>query len=262
MKIHPTAIIHPDAELHEDVEVQPYTLVGAQVSIGAGTVVGPHCVIEGRTAIGQGNRLYSGAQIGVVSQDKKHRHDLVGRTAIGDGNVFREHTTVSASTMSSEEDDHRVTRIGSDCMFMACSHVGHDCHLGDSIVMANSTALGGHVGVHNGAILGGLTGVHQESVIGELAFIGGMTRVSKDVPPYLIVEGNPARCVGPNTVGLRRAGLDAEARGRIKQMHKFMYRSDLNTTQALHEIERSVEDSQERETFLAFVRQSARGIVK
>lgn len=260
MNIHPTAIIDPKAELASDVEVQPFSIVGPHVTIGAGSVIGPHCVITGRTDIGENNRIFSGCQIGVLSQDLKHKEGLVGRTIIGNNNVLREHVTVSASTMTSYDDDHRTTSLGNSCLLMAYTHVAHDCHLGDHIVMANCASLSGHVDVEDRAILGGLSGIHQECVIGTMAFVGGMTRVTKDVPPYMIVEGNPGRCHGPNSVGLRRVGYDADARRRIKQMHRIMFRSNLNTTQALQEIEATVEESDERNHFVDFVRKSIRGI--
>ncbi|HIJ66471.1 MAG TPA: acyl-ACP--UDP-N-acetylglucosamine O-acyltransferase [Candidatus Hydrogenedentes bacterium] len=262
MSIHPTAIVHPKAALSEDVEVQAYSVIGAHVQIGPGTVVGPHCVIEGRTTIGRNNRLFSGTQIGVLCQDLKHREGLIGRACIGNGNTFREHVTISASTMEGYDDEHRVTAIGDHCLFMACAHVGHDCHLGNRVIIANGTLLAGHVEIEDNAQLSGLCGVHQECAIGTMAYVGGCSRINKDVPPYMLVEGNPARCGGPNTVGLRRNGLDGAARARIKAMYRIMYRSDLNTTQALHEIEASVEDSEERTHFLEFVRKSIRGIVK
>ena len=262
MKIHPTAIIHPDAEIADSVEVKPYTIIGEHVSIGEDTVVGPHCVIEGRTSIGKNNRIYGGAQIGILSQDLKHRDGLIGRTAIGDNNMIRETVTISASTMSSDEDDHRITTIGDNCLFMTCSHVAHDCHVGNDVVMANCVLLAGHVDVEDKVIIGGLTGIHQDCVLGTMAFIGGMTRVTKDAPPFMILEGNPVKCCGPNSVGLRRSGFDEGARGRVKKMYRIMYRSELNTTQALEEIERSVEDCDERDTLVQFVRKSARGISK
>jgi len=262
MSIHATAIVHPNAQLADDVEVQAYSIIGEHVTIGAGTVIGPHCVIEGRTVIGENNHFYSGAQIGVLSQDLKHGDGLVGRTIIGDGNVFREHSSVSASTMSSEEDEHRTTTIGDDGLYMTCTHVAHDCHLGNGVIMANCVCLSGHVDVEDNVTLGGLSGVHQDTILGTMAFVGGMSRVTKDVPPYMIVEGSPARCIGPNSVGLQRNEFDAEARGRIKKMYKIMYRSKLNTTQAIHEIENSVKDSEERTTFVEFVRRSVRGIIK
>jgi len=262
MKIHPTAVIHPDAELADGVEVQPFSIIGPHVKIGAGTVVGPHCVIDGRTIIGEGNMFYSGAQIGVLSQDLKHKPGLVGRTRIGNHNIFREHVTVSACTMASCDEEYRVTSIGDQCMLMAYSHVAHDCHVGTGVIMANCASLAGHVEVEERAILGGLSGVHQECVVGKMSFIGGLSRVARDVPPYMIVDGNPARCCGPNTVGLKRNGFDSAQRARIKQMYKIMFHSDLNTTQALHEIETTVEEGEERNYFLEFVRRSIRGVTK
>ncbi|MBI4557584.1 MAG: acyl-ACP--UDP-N-acetylglucosamine O-acyltransferase [Candidatus Hydrogenedentes bacterium] len=262
MKIHPTAIVDPKAEFADDVEVQAFTLIGPHVKIGAGTCVGPHCVIEGRTVIGERNRIFSGAQIGILSQDLKHKAGLIGRVVIGNHNMIREHVTISASTMTSYDDDHRITTVGNNCLFMAYSHVAHDCHVGDHVIMANCASLSGHVEVESKAILGGLCGVHQECAVGTLAFVGGMARVVKDVPPYMIVDGNPGRCCGPNSVGLRRNGLDPAARSRVKAMYKIMFRSDLNTTQALHEIEARIEDSDERTTFVEFVRKSIRGIIK
>ena len=262
MNIHSTAIVHPDAQLADDVEVQAFSIIGSHVKIGAGTVIGPHCVIDGNTTIGERNRFFSGSQIGVLSQDLKHGEGLVGTTIIGNDNQFREHTSVSASTMEEDVDDHRVTSIGNNCLIMTSSHIAHDCHVGNNIIMANSVALSGHVDVHDWAIIGGISGVHQFSVVGTMAFVGGMTRVQKDAPPFMIVEGNPSRCVGLNMVGLKRRGLDKDQRNCIKDMYKIMYRSNLNTTQALREIENSVEDCKQRSIFLDFVRKSARGIIK
>lgn len=262
MKIHPTAIVDPQAELAESVEVQAFTIIGPHVRIGADTVVGPHCVIDGRTVIGERNRFFSGAQIGILSQDLKHRPGLIGRTTIGNDNLFREHVTVSACTLTSADEEHRVTSIGDQCMFMAYSHVAHDCHVGSGVIMANCASLAGHVEVEDKAILGGLSGVHQECVVGRMAFVGGLSRVARDAPPYMIVDGNPAHCCGTNSVGLKRNGLDIVQRTRIKTMYKIMFRSNLNTTQAIHEIESAVEDSEERACFLEFVRRSLRGVTK
>lgn len=263
MSIHASAIVHPNAELEADVEVQAFAIIGEHVRIGPGTVVGPHCVIDGRTEIGPGNRIYSGAQIGVPSQDRKHGEGLTGRTVIGGGNLIREHVVISACTLAGDESDRdRATVIGNGCMFMAFSHVAHDCRVGNGVILANCAALAGHVTVEDEAVVGGLSGVHQECAIGALAFVGGVTAVRKDVPPYMIVDGVPARCSGPNAVGLQRHGFDAQARARVKAMYRIMYRSGLNTTQALERIEAAVEDSAERKHFLAFVRASVRGITR
>jgi UDP-N-acetylglucosamine acyltransferase len=224
-------------------------------------VVGPHCVIEGRTEIGPNNEFFSGSQIGVLSQDRKHRRDLVGRLVIGDGNQFREHVTISASTLTTYDDDHRVTSIGDNCLFMAYAHVGHDCHVGSNVILANCTALSGHVEVDDHVIFGGLSGVHQFSSVGRYAFVGGMTAVERDVPPFMIVKGNPGRCRGPNFVGLRRHGYAPEARQRIKEMYRLLYRSGLNVSQAVQEIEARIADAPERALLLDFLQRSIRGVV-
>ncbi|HNR32208.1 MAG TPA: acyl-ACP--UDP-N-acetylglucosamine O-acyltransferase [Candidatus Hydrogenedentes bacterium] len=262
MSIHPTAIVHSSAELAEDVEVQAFSIIDEHVRIAAGTVVGPHCVITGRTVIGKNNRFYSGAQIGILSQDLKHKPGLIGYTRIGDGNLFREFVTISASTLEDSQDEDRLTSIGDHCLFMACTHVGHDCRVGNHVIMANCSALSGHVQVCDYVTLGGLAGVHQFCRIGAQAFIGGMSRISMDVPPYMIAEGHPARCYGPNVVGLKRHGVDKDARTNIKTMYRLLYRSGLNTSQALEEIKKSVPETPERETLLSFVLSSTRGILK
>lgn len=260
MKIHPTAIVDSAAELADSVEVQAFTIIGPHVQIGEGSVVGPHCVLEGRTVIGKNNHIYSGSQIGVLSQDLKHDPACIGRTVIGDHNQIREHVTISASTIGNPDEDDRVTAIGNHCLFMANAHVAHDCRVGNNVIMANGTALSGHVHVEDKVNIGGLSGVHQFCVVGTMVMVGGMTRVWNDVPPYLIVDGNPARCRGPNTVGLRRHGVSKEGQRQIKAMYKIMFMSGLNTTQALHRIEDQVDDGPERRRFVEFVRASIRGI--
>ncbi len=260
MKIHKTAIVHPGAELAGDVEVMPYSIIEDKVIIGEGTVIGPHCVIGGGTIMGRGNRTFSGAQIGVPPQDLKHLPNVLGRTIIGDNNVFREFVTVSSSTVYKDDDGHKATQIGGNCLFMASTHVAHDCHVGDRVIMANSAALAGHVTVQSGATLGGLVGVHQFCTVGTMAFIGGMSRINMDVLPYMIMEGHPARCYGPNVVGLTRSGFSKEAVARIRRMFKLIYRSGLNTTQALQEIEETLESCPERDLITEFIRNSQRGI--
>jgi UDP-N-acetylglucosamine acyltransferase len=262
MRIHSTAIVDPSAELAGDVEIGPFTIVEAGVRIGPGCVVGPHCVIAGGTTIGSGNHFFSNAQIGALPQDLKHLPGVTGRTEIGDNNIFRESVTVSSGTVYQGDDHEKVTRIGSNCLLMACSHVAHDCAVGNGVILANSVALAGHVTVHDKAIIGGLTGVHQFVVIGRNAFIGGMTRVRQDALPYMITDGADARCHGPNKIGLERSGFTPEGIKRIKQIYKLLCRSDLNTTQALEAIERDVEDSEERRTLVDFVRASTRGVTK
>jgi UDP-N-acetylglucosamine acyltransferase len=262
MSIHPTAIVHPKAQLDATVEVGPFAIIEANVQIGARSTVGPHSLITGRTVIGEDNHFFNGAQIGILSQDLKHAPELMGRTIIGNGNLFREFMTVSASTHSCPEDEDKVTRIGDKCLFMAYTHVAHDCTVGSGVIMANCSALSGHVQVDDHAILGGLTGIHQFTRVGTRSFVGGMARINKDVLPFMIVEGHPAKCYGPNTIGLERAGYDAAGRGRIKKMYKLLYRSELNTAQAVKAIEEQVADSPERAMILDFIRSSGRGLSK
>ncbi len=262
MNIHPSAIVHPDAKLAQDVEVQPFSIVEAGVTIGPGTVIGPHCVVGAGTTLGANNRLYSGAQVGIAPQDLKHKPGVFGRTVIGDNNVFREFVTISSSTVYEGDDGHKVTKVGSDCLIMATAHIAHDCIVGDRVIMANGAALAGHVTVQDRVNIGGIVGVHQFCVLGEMAFIGGMSRISKDVLPYMIVEGSPARCFGPNAVGLERHGLDKDAIRRIRKIYKLLYRSSLNTSQALERIESDIPACHERQVIVDFVRNSKRGISK
>lgn len=261
-KIHATAIIDPTAELADDVEVMPYTIIEEQVHIGPGCIIGPHCVIGKGTVMGENNRTYSGAQIGVSPQDLKHLTDAVGKTLIGSNNTFRESMTVSSSTVYSPEDTEKATRIGDNCLFMACSHIAHDCTVGSRVILANSAALAGHVEVQDGAILGGLSGVHQFCRVGAMAFIGGMSRINMDALPYMIMEGHPARCYGPNVVGLTRNGFSKETVSRIRRIYKILYRSGLNTSQALKEIEKTVEECDEKQILMDFVKSSKRGILR
>jgi UDP-N-acetylglucosamine acyltransferase len=261
-KIHATAIVDPSVVLADDVEVGPYTIIEEQVTLGSGCVIGPHCVIGKGTVMGANNRTYSGAQVGISPQDLKHLPDAVGKTLIGDHNIFRESVTVSSSTVYSPEDTEKITRIGDHCLFMACSHVAHDCIVGTRVIMANNSGLAGHVEVQDGAILGGLAGVHQFCRIGTMAFIGGMSRINMDALPYMIMEGHPARCYGPNVVGLTRNGLSKEAIARIRRCFKILYRSGLNTSQALEEIEKTIEDCDDKAVLVNFIKTSQRGILR
>lgn len=262
MAIHPTAIVDPRAELAGDIEIGPFSIVEEGVKMGPGCVVGPHCVIAGGAEIGAGNHFFSNAQIGVLPQDLKHMPGVRGRTIIGDNNIFRESVTVSSGTVYQGDDHEKETRIGSNCLLMACSHVAHDCVVGNGVILANSVALAGHVTVQDRAIIGGLTGVHQFCVIGRHAFIGGMSRIRQDCLPYMITDGADARCHGPNKIGLERSGFSPEGIKRIKQVYRMLCRGGLNTTQALEAIEAGVEDSAERTVLVDFVRSSTRGVTK
>lgn len=263
MQIHPTAVVHPDAVLADDVEVQAYSILEAGATIGAGSVIGPHCVIGAGTVMGRDNRTYSGAQVGVAPQDLKHRVGMIGNTRIGDGNTIREFVTISSSTRYSDDpaEDAKVTQIGDGCLLMATCHVGHDCVLGDGVIIANGAPLAGHVTIQDRAFVGGLTGIHQFCIIGTMAFIGGMSRINKDVLPYMLCEGHPGRCHGPNTIGLERNGLSPDQIKTIRAIYKILYRSGLNISQAVARVEAEIPDSEEKSTILTFIEQSERGLL-
>lgn len=229
---HATAVIHPGAQLHPTVRVGPYAVVGERVKIGAGTTIGAYVVIDGDTEIGTGNQIFPGAAIGLEPQDLKYDGSL-SRVRIGNNNLIREYVTINRATRAGEE-----TVLGNDNLLMAYVHVAHNCVLENAIVIANSVALAGHVHIESRATIGGMLGVHQFVRIGRLAMVGGMSRIDRDVPPYMLVEGNPARVRLLNRVGLQRAGLAQGEEGRaLKHAFRLLYRSGLTLSQALEQLQ-------------------------
>ena len=199
------AEVDPRAEIDDDVEIGPFCVVGPQVRIGRGSKLIANVTLLGRVTIGEENKFYPGVVIGGEPQDMSYRGSDT-QVVIGDGNMFREGVTVNRAT----EKEDGVTRVGNDCFLMACCHVAHDCLLGDRMIMANGTLLAGHVRIHDHATLSGNVGVHQFTTIGSYSFIGGLSRVLHDVPPYMLVEGNPARPRCINVVALKRNNFPAE----------------------------------------------------
>jgi UDP-N-acetylglucosamine acyltransferase len=230
MQIHPTAIIHPLANLDPTVKVGPYSVIGEGVKIGAETTIGAHVVIEGITEIGSKNRIFPGAAIGLEPQDLKYKGGK-SLVKIGDNNTIREYVTINRAT-----GDDEVTEIGNHNLLMAYVHVAHNCIIEDGVIIANNVALAGHVEIESKAVLGGVLGVHQFVHIGRAAMLGGMSRIDRDVPPYMLVEGNPARVRSLNLVGLKRMGLEPEEMKELKQAFKLLYRSGLTIEQALREL--------------------------
>ena len=217
--IHPTAIIEPGAELGESVSVGAYTVVGQHARIGEGTRIGPHCVIEGRTTLGRDNNVFQFCSLGAVPQDKKYAGEPT-ELHIGERNTIREFCTFNLGTAQ----DVGITRIGSDNWVMAYVHIAHDCQVGDQTILANNATLAGHVHIGDWVIVGGLSGVHQFVKIGAHAFVGFASHVSQDVPPFMLVDGNPLAVRGFNIEGLRRRGFDAARIAAVKQMHRLLYR--------------------------------------
>lgn len=223
-QIHPLAAVDPGAELAAGVVIGPGAVVGPEVRIGANTWVGPHAVLDGRLSIGEYNKIFPGACLGLEPQDLKYK-GAPTEVVIGDHNTIRECVTINRAT-----DEGEQTRIGNHNLLMAYCHLGHNCFLGNGIVMSNGIQVAGHVLIEDKAVIGGCLGIHQFVHIGGMAMVGGMTRVDRDVPPYCLVEGHPGRVRGLNRVGLRRRGMDRKDQGlEIKQLQEIwalLYRSD------------------------------------
>jgi UDP-N-acetylglucosamine acyltransferase len=230
-RIHPTAVVHPGAELDPTVQIGPYAIIGENVKIGAGTTVGAHAIIEGPTIIGVGNQIFPGAAIGLDSQDLKYKG---GETwvKIGNYNRIREYVTINRATGIGE-----ATIIGNHNLLMAYVHVAHNCTLEDNIKIANATSLAGDVYVESDAVISGVLGIHQFVRVGRLSMIGGMTRIQRDVPPFTIVEGTPARVRALNFVGLDRAGYLSEEITVLKKAFRTLYYSNKTINQALEELD-------------------------
>ncbi len=251
------AAIDPKAELDEGVSVGPFTVIGPGVQVGRGTRIGPHAVINGPTVIGRDNRIFQFATVGEEPQDKKYAGEPT-RLEMGDRNVVREYSTIHRGTVQ----DESLTLIGSGNLFMAYTHVAHDCRIGDNIIMANAASLGGHVHIHDWAILGGFTIVHQFCHIGAHSFCSMGTGLTKDVPPYVTVSGNPAKPHGINSEGLRRRGFSAEAIQQIKRAYKLLYKSQLKLDEAVQALNEMAAEVPELRVLAEFAARSPRGIVR
>jgi UDP-N-acetylglucosamine acyltransferase len=229
--IHPTAVIHPNAELHPTVQIGAYAVIGGHVKVGPETVIGAHVVLDGLTEIGARNQIFPGAVIGTEPQDLKYTGEP-SWVKIGDNNLIREYVTINRATGAGES-----TIIGHGNLFMAYVHVGHNCIIEDSVVIANSVALAGHIYIESRARLSGVLGVHQFVHIGRHAMVGGMARIDRDVPPYMTIEGNPARVRTINLIGLKRAGFSSAELQNLKKAFRILYRSELTFKDALDKIE-------------------------
>ena len=251
------AVISPQAQIGADVTIGPFSIIGADVVIGDGTWIGPHVVINGPTRLGTGNKVFQFASLGDAPQDKKYAGEPT-RLEIGDRNVFRESVTVNRGTTH----DKGVTRIGSDNLLMAYSHVAHDCNLGNQIVMANCATLGGHVEVGDWVTMGGLSAVHQHTKIGAYCFIAHNAAVTRDVPPYVMAVGRPAVPHSINSVGLQRRGFTSAQVLNIRRAYRTLYRSGLKLKAALEELEKAAATQEEIRPFVEFIKRSERSIVR
>ncbi|MDD5292288.1 MAG: acyl-ACP--UDP-N-acetylglucosamine O-acyltransferase [Candidatus Omnitrophica bacterium] len=253
-KIHPTAIISEKAHLGADVEVGPFSVIGDSVKIGKGTKILNNVTITGSTEIGQANKIFSYAVIGSPPQDLKYKGEN-SPLCIGDNNTIREFVTINPGTQ-----DHS-TRIGSDNLIMAYSHIAHDCQVGNKCIFSNNATLAGHVTVEDEVVIGGLSAVHQFTRLGRLAIIGGCSKVVQDVPPYSTCDGHPAKVYGINFVGLKRANISLETTHQLKNAFKILFHSGLSLPHAIDQIKKEFTNpSAELSHLIDFVSSSQRGI--
>jgi UDP-N-acetylglucosamine acyltransferase len=253
-RIHAWASVHASAELADDVEVGPFCVVGPGVSLGEGTTLLNNCTVLGRTRMGRGNLVFPYAVIGGGPQ-VKGIDPGEGRLEIGDDNVFREYVTVNVGVQSYRG----VTDVGSRGLFMACSHIAHDCGVGDDVVLGNLVLLGGHIIVEDGANICGGSAAHQYTVFGRLTYVGGMSRIVHDIPPFMKAEGSPAKVRAVNEVGLRRRGLEQGHIDALWKAYRLLWRSDLPRSEAMALLENDGAAVDEVRELLAFLRRSEQG---
>ncbi len=252
--IHPTVVVDPQAEIGPDVEIGPYAVIEGQVRIGRGTRIWPHAYLVGPLEIGENCQIHVGGVLGHFHQ--AIREPQAGGVRIGDRTIIREYVTVHRASQKGA-----WTAIGSDSLLMGFAHVAHDCLIGSRVIIANGTLIAGHVLVEDNAVLSGHVTVHQFVRIGTLAMIGGLARVNKDVPPYFLVKGD-SEVWSINRVGLKRAGVPLETRAKIREAYRLLYRSGLNTTQALKAIQVIDGLPKEVQHLVRFIQNSERGICR
>lgn len=249
MSVHPTALVDPKARIAPDAEVGPYCVIGPDVSIGAGTVVMNHATVIGRTTMGRRNTVHPYAVIGGKPQDLKYRGEDT-EVVIGDGNEFREYVTVNIGTAGGGG----VTRVGNNGLYMAGCHVAHDCDLGDHVVIANNVLLAGHVKIEDYVGMSAYVGLHHFVTVGRCAFVGGFSRISVDVPPFMVVAGVPLNVVSTNAVGLRRRGMSETTMLALREAHRLIWRSGLPKPEAISIIENRYPNDPDVRYLLEFMR--------
>ena len=255
--IHKTAIVSEDASLADNVSVGPYSIIGPGVVIGESSVIDSHVVIKGKTTIGSDNHIYSFTSIGDDPQDKKY-DDEETSVEIGNRNTIREYTTINKGTIQ----DAGTTRLGDDNWIMAYVHIAHDCQVGSNTIFANNTTLGGHVIVGDYAIFGGFSGAHQFCKIGAHSFLGMYSGIARDLPPYVIVMGQPAEPRGINLEGLKRRDFNSDQIRNIKTAYKYLYMSELRLEEAVSKILTIDDIAGEITILLEFLKDATRGIVR
>jgi UDP-N-acetylglucosamine acyltransferase len=253
--IHPTALIDSSAELGANVQVGPYVIVGEHCVVGDGCILEPRAILERNVRLAPNVSIGVGSVIGGDPQDLKFQGEETW-VEIGEGTRVREYSTINRGTAESGK-----TSVGSACFLMSYVHLAHDCHVGDGVIISNGTQVAGHVTIEDRAILSGLVAVHQFVKIGRFAFVGGCSRVQKDVPPFLKAVGNPIKLYGLNSIGLQRAGFREDVVRELKRAYRLFFRSELNLSQAMERAHAELKQFPEVDHFVRFLSESGRGVV-
>jgi UDP-N-acetylglucosamine acyltransferase len=253
--IHPTAIVDPGTELGANVTIGPGAIIGPGCVVGADTIIGPRAVLERNVRLGLAVKVGVGSVLGGDPQDLKWKGEDTW-VEIGDRTVIREYLTINRGTSHSWK-----TSVGKDCFLMSYVHLAHDCQVGDGVIISNGTQLAGHIVIEDRATISGLCAVHQFVKIGRQCFIGGCSRIAKDVPPFVKAVGNPVKLYGLNTIGLQRSGMPDQSLRELKRVYRLCFNSELNLAQAIERTRAEVEQLPEVLHFLAFLEESARGVV-
>ena len=253
--IHPTALVDPGAEIGANVQIGPYAIVGERCVVGDGCILEPRSILQCNVKLAPNVTIGVGSVIGGDPQDLKFQGEETW-VEIGEGTRVREFSTINRGTAES-----RKTTVGSNCFLMSYVHLAHDCHIGDGVIISNGTQLAGHVTIEDRAILSGLVAVHQFVKIGRFAFVGGCSRVAKDVPPFLKAVGNPIKLYGLNSIGLQRADFPEDVVRELKRAYRLFFRSELNLSQALDRAKAELKPFPEVEHFVRFLGESGRGVV-
>jgi UDP-N-acetylglucosamine acyltransferase len=255
VRIHPTAIVSADAQLGSGVEVGPFAIIGENCVVGDGCVIAARATLEKNVILGSNVRIGSGSILGGDPQDLKYKGEPT-TVEIGEGTTIREYSTINRGTAQSFK-----TTVGKQCFIMSYVHLAHDCHIGDGVILGNNVQLAGHVTIDDKAIVSGQSAAHQFVQIGRYSFVGGCSRISKDVPPYVKANGNPIRLYGLNKVGLQRNGITEDVQRELKRAYRLFFNSDLNLSQARERAEGELQRYPEVEEFLSFLDRSDRGLV-
>jgi UDP-N-acetylglucosamine acyltransferase len=255
--VHPSAVVSARARVGRDCYVGPYSIVGEEVELGDGVRLESHCVVDGRTTIGEGTRVFPFVSIGLAPQDLKYDGEA-SETRIGRRNQIREFVTIHRGTSGGS----MLTQIGDDCLIMAQAHIAHDCTLGNAVIMANAATLAGHVVIEDRANIGAYSGIHQFCRVGQEAYVGGYSVVVKDALPFALTVGNHARCYGLNTTGMKRRGYSREIVEALHHAFHLLLSSKLNTSQALDRIRADITSVEEVDELVRFIETSKRGVIK